>query len=76
MPEQPPIMPPQSLEESPEEESKRLEREMDTLKKQIADIEERRKLATDANAKKALEREWGRLKNELAGRILRRGSLG
>ncbi len=75
MHEKPPITQAQSPEEPPEEESKRLEREMEVLKKQIADIEERWKSATDANAKKALEWEWGRLKNELAGRILRRGSL-
>lgn len=68
-------MPPESPEESPAEELKRLEREIEDLKKQITDIEERRQLATDVTGKKALERQWGWLKNELAGRILRRDSL-
>jgi hypothetical protein len=75
MHEKPPVTPPQSAEESPDEESKRLELEMDALKKKIVEIEDRWKLATDTTGKKALEREWGRLKNELAGRILRRDSL-
>ena len=75
MPEKPPMLPPQSPEESREDELKRLAREMEDLERQIADVEERRRLAVDPQGKKALEREWGRLKNELAGRILRRNSL-
>lgn len=70
------MLPPQPPEESREDELNRLAREIGDLERRIADVEERRRLATDPQGKKALEREWGRLKNELAGRILRRDSLG
>lgn len=76
MTEKPPLLPPLPPEESREDELKRLAREIEDLERRIADVEERRRRATDPQGKKALEREWGRLKNELAGRILRRDSLG
>lgn len=76
MPEKPPMLPSQSPEESREDELKRLAREIKDLEQRIADVEERWKVAANPQGKKALEREWGRLKNELAGRILRRDSLG
>lgn len=75
MPEKLPMLPTQSPEESREDELRRLGREIEDLGQRITDVEERWKLAATPQGKKAIEREWGRLKNELAGRILRRDSL-